>query len=324
MGRTEVSNASILIASDSTVDAELVKSLLEDEFGRLAISVDTDTAAQDVQLHRPDVLLLAFKDLEKAEQFYLGLFRLGIHGRTPRHRALILCTQQQIRPAYALCRRGLFDDYVVFWPWTHDVTRLPMSIHRAIKELAGLTDAGAPPGAWPTQERPPVKLNTVAPVLSAGNGPLQPATRSAEEVQFATDRQPGASTPCRTILVVDDDELHRELAGRLLKAHGFDVHYAGSGGEALGLLASKPTDLILMDFLMPDMDGLEAIKRLSAEDRLARIPVIMITGNSERDLVLTSVRMGAVDFIVKPWDRATLMAKIWRALETGTKLSNAT
>jgi CheY-like chemotaxis protein len=123
-----------------------------------------------------------------------------------------------------------------------------------------------------------------------------------------------------TILVVDDDELHRDLAGRLLKVNGFDVHYAGSGGEALGVLASKRIDLILMDFLMPDMDGLEAIKRLSSEPRLARIPVIMITGNSERDLVLTSVQIGAVDFIVKPWDRSVMMAKIWRALETGTKL----
>jgi hypothetical protein len=95
MGRTEVSTASILIASDSTVDAALVKSLLDDEFERIAISVDTDAATQDFQLCRPDVLLLAFKDLEKAEQFYLGLFRLGVHRQTARHRAIILCTQQQ-------------------------------------------------------------------------------------------------------------------------------------------------------------------------------------------------------------------------------------
>jgi CheY-like chemotaxis protein len=322
MGRTEVSNASILIASDSAVDAGLVKSLLEDEFGRLAISVDIDTAAQDFQLHRPSVLLLAFKDLEKAEQFYLGLFRLGVHGHSFRHRAIILCTQQQIRPAYALCRRGLFDDYVVFWPFTHDVTRLPMSIHRAIKELAGLTDVVVSPGASATQERPVAKVDALAPLLSAGSAPLQPATRSAGKVQPSTCRQIEASTQRRAILVVDDDESHRELAGRLLKSHGFDVHYAGSGGEALGLLAGMRIDLILMDFLMPDMNGLEAIKRLSAEHRLAAIPVIMTTGNSERDLVLTSVEMGAVDFIVKPWERGTMMAKIWRALETGTKLSN--
>jgi CheY-like chemotaxis protein len=292
MGRTEVSNASILIASDSTVDATLVKSLLDDEFERLAISVDTDTATEDFQLHRPDVLLLAFRELEKAEHFYLGLFRLGVQRHTPRHRAIILCTQQQIRPAYALCRRGLFDDYVVFWPWAHDVTRLPMSIHRAIKELAGLTDATAP------------------------------TTHSADEAQPADTGQMRARAHGHTILVVDDDELHRELAGRLLTSYGFDIQYAGSGGEALGLLASKRIDLILMDFLMPDMNGLEAIKRLSAEDRFAVIPVIMITGNSEKDLVLTSVQMGAVDFIVKPWERSTMMAKIWRALEAVPKLPN--
>jgi CheY-like chemotaxis protein len=312
MGRTKASNASILIASDSAVDAALVKSLLDDEFERLALSVDADTATQDFQLHRPDVLLLAFKDLEKAEQFYLGLFRLGVPRSTPGHRAIILCTQQQMQAAYALCRRGLFDDYVVFWPWTHDVTRLPMSIHRAIKELAGSS----------VQERALVELDAVTPLPRALNASLQPTTHPAEQVQPGSTRQMRASTHGRTILVVDDDDLHRELAGRLLKSHGFDIHYAGSGAEALGLLASKRIDLILMDFLMPDMDGLEAIKRLTAEDRLARIPVIMITGNSERELVLSSVEMGAVDFIVKPWDRSTLMAKIWRALDAAPKVAS--
>jgi CheY-like chemotaxis protein len=197
-----------------------------------------------------------------------------------------------------------------------------MSIHRAIKELAGLTDAAAPQAASPGQERPLMKLDAVARLSAAGNECLQPASHSADEDQPTGTRQMRASTHSRTILVVDDDGSHRELAGRLLKSHGFDVHYAGSGGEALGLLASMRIDLILMDFLMPDMNGLEAIKRLSVEHRLAGIPVIMITGNSERDLVLTSVEMGAVDFIVKPWERSTMMAKIWRALETGTKLSN--
>jgi CheY-like chemotaxis protein len=95
----------------------------------------------------------------------------------------------------------------------------------------------------------------------------------------------------------------------------------GSGGEALGLLASMRIDLMLMDFLMPDMNGLEAIKHLSTEHRLAGIPVIMATGTSERDLILTSVEMGAVDFIVKPWEHSTMMARIWRALKTGTYLS---
>src|ERR1700733_12564125 len=295
MSRTEVSNASILIASDSTVDAALVKSLLDDEFERVAISVDSDTATEDFQLHRPNVLLLAFKDLEKAEQFYLVLFRLGVHKQTPRHRAIILCTQQQIRPAYALCRRGLFDDYVVFWPWTHDVTRLPMSIHRAIKELAGLVEATGPPAASSTQERPLMNLDTVAPLLGAANESSRPPTHSAEELQPPGTSQVRPTASGRTILVVDD-------------------------AEALGLLASKSIDLILMDFLMPDMNGLEAMKQLSAEHRLAGIPVIMITGNSERDLVLTSAQMGAVDFIVKPWERSIMMAKIWRALETGIKL----
>jgi CheY-like chemotaxis protein len=320
MGRTEVSNASILIASDSSVDAALVKSLLDDEFDRIAVSVDTETAVEDFQRHRPDVLLLAFKDLEKSEQFYLGLFRLGAQRHTPRHRAIILCPQQQIRLAYTLCRRGLFDDYVVFWPWTHDATRLPMSIHRAIKELTALSEATTPLPTSHGQVLALMTLDALAPGLVASNQPVHRSTHSPEEVQPAGTTQMQSTTRCRTILVVDDDEYHRELAGRILKSQGFDVRYAGSGGEALELLASTRIDLILMDFLMPDMNGLDVIKRLAAEPQLAVIPVIMITGNSERDLVLTSAQVGAVDFIVKPWDRGTLMAKIWRAFEAGTPL----
>jgi hypothetical protein len=99
MGRTEISNASLLIASDSTVDAALVKSLLDAEFERVAINVDAETAVEDFQCHRLDILLLAFKDLEKSEQFYFGLFRGGAQRHTPRHRAIILCTQQQTRLA---------------------------------------------------------------------------------------------------------------------------------------------------------------------------------------------------------------------------------
>jgi CheY-like chemotaxis protein len=317
VGRSEISTASLLIASDSTVDAALVKSLLDDEFERVAISVDTDTAAEDFQRHRPDVLLLAFKDIEKSEQFYLGLFRFGAQRHTPRHRAIILCTQQQVRPAYALCRRGLFDDYVVFWPRTHDVTRLPMSIHRAIKELTALPHVTVPMAASPAQEH-----DVVTPLVGTANEWLQSAAHSANKLQPVGTSQTRSGAHRHTVLVVDDDEFHRELAGRILESEGFGVHFAGSGREALSLLALNCIDLILMDFLMPDMNGLDVLKRLSVEPQLTEIPVIMITGNSERDLVLTSVQVGAVDFIVKPWDRGTLMAKIWRALEAETKLSN--
>src|ERR1700733_9784833 len=248
MGRTEASNASILIASDSAVDAALVKSLLEDEFERLAISIDTDTATEDFQLHRPDVLLLAFRDIENAEQFYLGLFRFGAQRHTPRHRAIILCTQQQVRLAYALCRRGLFDDYVVFWPSTHDVTRLPMSIHRAIKELTALPDATVPAAASPVQERPLPKLDVVTPLVGTANEWLQSAAHFANKLQPVGTSQMLSSTQRHTVLVVDDDEFHRELAGRILESQGFGVHFAGSGREALSLLALNCIDLILMNF----------------------------------------------------------------------------
>jgi CheY-like chemotaxis protein len=321
MGGTEVSKTSLLIVSDSTVDAALVKSLLDDGFEHVAVSVNADSAVEDFRRHRPDVLLLDFKDLEKSEQFYLGLFRLGAQTETPTHRAIILCTQQQIRQAYALCHRGLFDDYVVFWPWTHDVSRLPMSIHRAIRELAALPDATASLATVHAPVDPLTALDTATSQIGGMNESLRRAAHSGD-VEGAGAQQMRSNAHQRTILVVDDDNLQRKLAGRILKSQGFAVQYAASGGEALDLLAVARIDLILMDFLMPDMNGLEIIQRLSAEPRLTGIPAIMITGNSERQLVLTSLKVGAVDFIVKPWDRSTLLAKIGRVLDIRPKVSD--
>jgi PleD family two-component response regulator len=132
------------------------------------------------------------------------------------------------------------------------------------------------------------------------------ATNLGPEVPGAGHRQ--------VILVVDDDDFQRKFTGRILQSEGFEVCYAAGGRGALDLSKSRRIDLILMDLLMPDMNGLDVITQLSTEGRLARIPVIMITGNSEREIVLRSLEVGAVDFIVKPLDRATLLAKIRRAL----------
>jgi len=71
-------------------------------------------------------------------------------------------------------------------------------------------------------------------------------------------------------------------------------------------------DLILLDFKLPDLNGIEVTRRLKGEPRLAGIPVIMITGNSDRDLVLESRRKGVADFIVKPVERSVVLEKLRR------------
>ena len=114
--------------------------------------------------------------------------------------------------------------------------------------------------------------------------------------------------------MVDDDEFQRNLTARILEAEGYQLDLAASGSEAMTVLSGKQPDIILLDFLMPDMNGMEIISHIKADPRFAVIPVIMITGNSERDIVIKSVQLGAVDFVVKPFDRHTLLAKVDRAL----------
>jgi DNA-binding response OmpR family regulator len=93
MGHTAASQASILIASDSPTEAALVKTLLEDDFDHVATSLDPDSAVEDFQRHHPEVLILAFKDLKKAGDFCLGLFRLGSKNPPQPHRTVLLCSK---------------------------------------------------------------------------------------------------------------------------------------------------------------------------------------------------------------------------------------
>ena len=81
--------------------------------------------------------------LEKAEQYYLGLYRLSTLVHTLAHRTLILCNKDDLRRVYELCHKEYFDDYILFWPLTHDAPRLPMAIHHALRQLAA-GGAGAP------------------------------------------------------------------------------------------------------------------------------------------------------------------------------------
>lgn len=388
MSSTARSQASILVASDSTVDATLVKTLLEDEFGTIALSVDPDKAAADFRAHQPDVLLLAFKQLQRCEDFYLGLYRVVDGQPLPRHRAVILCTKEEVRHAYQLCRRGLFDDYVLFWPFTHDATRLQLSVHHALaaleaapgdeelaatcatqalrlRELEGLLsrqfasgqehlastdralagaerDIGAAldglsarvlrgdaAGQLHADGRADVaadiarcKSELVLPQLQKVGASLQPVAQWAggvqqsiapylEEAHVLGDL--AARTP-PTICVVDDDEFQRKLTAQILESEGYRIRGAANGSEAISLLSRTSADVVLMDFLMPDMNGLEVLGRLKSDPRLGSIPVIMITGNSERGIVLDSRRLGAADFLVKPFDRQTLLGKIARVL----------
>lgn len=378
----------LLVATDNVTDAALVKKHLEEEFAKVVVSTNPDAAAKDFERHRPDVLVLAFDNLEKAERYYLGLYRLCPMVQQHIHRNVILCNKDEVKRVYELCKKNYFDDYVLFWPMTYDMSRLAMAVHHALRELALLTDGGPSVAEFAAQARRLAELEGLLEQrLAEGGRHLAAADQAMEQaeqdigtaldgfsrrlidgalpdavtVKNATALQSEigrlkreevsnlfrtaaavtaplkawagdlgqASAPHResaralgaladrvrpTVLVADDDEFQRKLMARILEAENYRVLFAGSGLEVLSLLRKTRPDLILMDVMMPDLDGVETTRRLKAVPQFAAIPVIMITGQSEKSVVAESLQAGAAGFLVKPFERDTLLAKVAQAL----------
>ena len=117
-----------------------------------------------------------------------------------------------------------------------------------------------------------------------------------------------------TVLVVDDDNFQWTIIAKILEPLKYRVLYAESGLAALELLRNVRPDLVLMDLMMPDVNGIDTTRRLKAIPALANLPVIMMTGKSEGDIVIQSLQAGAIDFVVKPVERETLVGKVAQIL----------
>lgn len=386
------SAARILIVTDITTDATLVKNLLSPEFDHVFTTTDPDKLAGDFVRYLPGVLVLAFNSLEKSERHYLGLYRLCTEVHQHPHRTLILCSQDEMRRAYELCRKEYFDDYILFWPMTQDTLRLPMSIHRALRELAApdadepsanefaakvrhfadmaktldrqitqggrhaeassramelaeqkvntaldgfsqrLIDGGLPDSVEVKnpdglkKEISRLKWSEIQQYFRAANESAQPLKQWASGfkqecaplVESARTLNAMAERIRPIVLVVDDDELQHKIIAKILEAENYHLVFATGGLEALGILRKMRPDLVLMDVMMPGMDGIETTRHLKAMPQFAKTPVVMVTGDSEGKVVIDSLKAGASGFVVKPFERATLIAKIGRALNATT------
>ena len=144
---------SILIASDNSSDAALVKELLSDTFGNVFTTTVAEQAVDDFEHRLPQVLVLAFDALEKAERYCLGLDRLGGKTHSQPHRTVILCDKNEVRQVVELCIKQTFDDYVLFWPMNHDAFRLHMAVRHALRDLALRKDSGPSVAQFAAQAR---------------------------------------------------------------------------------------------------------------------------------------------------------------------------
>jgi two-component system sensor histidine kinase/response regulator len=112
------------------------------------------------------------------------------------------------------------------------------------------------------------------------------------------------------VLIVDDSEKARETLATLLDAGGYDIQMASGGEEALQMIASAPPDVVLLDLMMPDVDGLEVLERLRAHPATAELPVIMVSAFDDAQQVVMALGRGANDYIPKPCDMMILLARV--------------
>jgi diguanylate cyclase (GGDEF)-like protein len=113
-----------------------------------------------------------------------------------------------------------------------------------------------------------------------------------------------------TILVVDDEVMNRDILKRRFERHGFEIVEASGGHQAIALAQERTFDLVLLDVTMPDINGLEVLKRIRQNPSTATLPVIMVTGKSEGSHVAEAFAAGANDYVTKPVDLVVALARI--------------
>jgi len=113
-----------------------------------------------------------------------------------------------------------------------------------------------------------------------------------------------------TVLIVDDQEAMRDALEGMLTNQGYELAIATNGQEAIDLATELLPDLILLDVMMPDMDGFETCQHLRADPVLAKVPIIMVTALNDQDSRLRGIEVGADDFISKPYSKLELRAKV--------------
>ena len=123
------------------------------------------------------------------------------------------------------------------------------------------------------------------------------------------------SPPPGRVLVVDDTEVNRDLLARRLKALGHEVAFAENGRRALAMLQESEFDLVLLDIMMPELDGYQVLERLRADPERSHIPVIMISAVDEIESVVRCIELGAADYLPKPFNPVVLRARVGATLE---------
>ncbi|MCX6566675.1 MAG: response regulator [Candidatus Aminicenantes bacterium] len=196
------------------------------------------------------------------------------------------------------------------------------------KELKRLRSAAAKPAEFARPAPFPAVIGAPASAVSsfaAEKNPAPAATvpaaaRAAEILSapdFGLEDEPGLSAIQTRfkILIVDDDPIIARLLTHFLSKSNYDVKSVTEGMEGLKIVFAEKPDLILLDVMMPGMDGFRFLELLKKGKRFANVPVLMISALVEEDQVLRALEAGATDYIVKPFSSRIVLAKVHKALK---------
>jgi class 3 adenylate cyclase/CheY-like chemotaxis protein len=181
----------------------------------------------------------------------------------------------------------------------------------ALRQQAAAAGAGA---LLPDLDRIAGASDRLGELLRHGGlPPAAPGVTGARETAGEDTAEPASRRGA--ILVVDDNQDNRDMLARRLARQGYEVLTASGGNAALGMLAGAPVDLVLLDVMMPDLDGHAVLQRLKADPALRDIPVLMISALDDMDSVVRCIQLGAEDYLAKPFDPVLLQARIGACLE---------
>jgi DNA-binding response OmpR family regulator len=109
-----------------------------------------------------------------------------------------------------------------------------------------------------------------------------------------------------SLLVIDDDRMVRQILERALPQRGFEVHTAEDGPTGITIAREQPVDVILLDWVMPGMDGLQVLNMLKHSEKTRRIPVFMLTARQDKGDISQAISQGSDDYIVKPFNTSDI------------------
>lgn len=324
---------------------------------KLSFTNELSNIPQKIDKQKPVIIIFCLKDMNQAQELMLDIVR-NSQFLMLNCQSILLVSTANIKQANRLCMKGIFDDYILFWP-NYDIERINFAIHNlltkksnnnknvnanaAIKDLLpSLASSSSEMSKLATDshlsaadikqqldnmlglinkfdaidEKISSQLNTEIELiqsylLKALTGVSNNINNANKTINSAYKTvQNTVSKLGHRLLLIDDDVLFSNMLKVMLKNCNLEVIWASSVQKGIKILSDSPVDLVFLDYNMPDTNGMEGLTMIRQGLSIKDLPIIMITGTSDRQLVENVIAAGANDFIVKPPKKQVILSKL--------------